>query len=173
MKEEFKARMLRIHFTEADRWEGKPLHEAIVQKCMDIGIAGAIVFRGIEGFGASARIYHARSLAISKNAPIMVSVIDREEEEAKTVRVDIAERHAQVSRLRIGVEFLSVTDQVVAFARGDFVADVPTHTACHKLKDPSRLLRIAPRFLSLCKPRSTDRQSTGKASVRTASQDSR
>jgi uncharacterized protein len=83
MKEEFKARMLRIHFSEADQWEGRPLHEAIVQKCMDLGIAGAIVFRGIEGFGASARIYHARTLAISKNAPIMVSVIDREEEVEK------------------------------------------------------------------------------------------
>ena len=83
MREEFKARMLRIHFTEADKWEGKPLYEAIVAKCMDLGIAGAIVFRGIEGFGASARIYHARSLSISKNAPIMVSVIDKEEQIAK------------------------------------------------------------------------------------------
>lgn len=79
MKEQFKARMLRIHFTEADRWQGKPLHEALVSTCMDLGIAGAIVFRGIEGFGASARIYHARSLSISKNAPIMVSVIDTED----------------------------------------------------------------------------------------------
>jgi hypothetical protein len=79
MKEQFKARMLRIHFTEADKWHGKPLHEAIVATCMDLGIAGAIVFRGIEGFGASARIYHARSLSISKNAPIMVSVIDTDE----------------------------------------------------------------------------------------------
>ena len=41
------------------------------------GLRGAIVYRGLEGFGASARIYHARSLSISKNAPIMVSVIDR------------------------------------------------------------------------------------------------
>lgn len=85
MKEEFKARMLRIHFTESDKWQGKPLHEAIVQTCMDLGIAGAIVFRGIEGFGASARIYHARSLSISKNAPIMVSVIDTEEHIQKLI----------------------------------------------------------------------------------------
>ena len=71
--------MLRIHFTEADRWQGEPLYKAIVAKCMDLGLAGAIVYRGVEGFGASARIYHARSLSISKNAPIMVSVIDTEE----------------------------------------------------------------------------------------------
>ena len=79
MKEQFQARMLRIHFTEAHRWQGEPLYKAIVAKCMDLGLAGAIVYRGVEGFGASARIYHARSLSISKNAPIMVSVIDTEE----------------------------------------------------------------------------------------------
>jgi len=66
MKEEFQERMLRIHFT------GKPLHEAIVTKCQELGLVGATVYRGVEGFGASARIYHARSLSVSKDAPIMV-----------------------------------------------------------------------------------------------------
>jgi PII-like signaling protein len=80
MKEQFRARMLRIHFTEADKWHGEPLYKAIVAKCMELNLAGAIVYRGLEGFGASARIYHVRSLSISKNAPIMVSVIDREEQ---------------------------------------------------------------------------------------------
>jgi PII-like signaling protein len=80
MKEHFKGRMLRIHFTEADKWEGEPLYKAIVAKCMELGLGGATVYRGLEGFGASARIYHARSLSISKNAPIMVTVIDREDQ---------------------------------------------------------------------------------------------
>jgi PII-like signaling protein len=80
MKEQFEARMLRIHFTEADKWQGEPLYKAIVAKCKDLGLAGAIVYRGLEGFGASARIYHARSLSVSKNAPIMVSVIDTEQQ---------------------------------------------------------------------------------------------
>lgn len=85
MKQQFKAQMLRIYFTEADRWHGKPLYEAIVSTCMELEIAGAIVFRGIEGFGASARIHHARSLSISKNAPIMVSVVDTEEQIKKLI----------------------------------------------------------------------------------------
>jgi len=85
MKEQFQARMLRIHFTEADKWQGEPLYKAIVAKCKDLGIAGAIVYRGLEGFGASARIYHARSLSVSKNAPIMVSVIDTEEQIQKLI----------------------------------------------------------------------------------------
>jgi uncharacterized protein len=80
MKEQFQARMLRIHFTEADKWEGETLYKSIVSKCMELGIGGATVFRGVEGFGASARIYHARSLSISRNAPVMVTVIDTEEQ---------------------------------------------------------------------------------------------
>jgi PII-like signaling protein len=85
MKEEFQARMLRIHFTEGDKWQGKPLHEAIVAKCQELGLAGAIVYRGLEGFGASARIYHARSLSFSKDVPIMVSVIDTEDQIQKLI----------------------------------------------------------------------------------------
>lgn len=78
MKERFQAKMLRIHFTEADKREGKPLYEAIVAKCRELGLAGATVYRGLEGFGASARIHHSRSLSISRNAPVMVTVIDTE-----------------------------------------------------------------------------------------------
>jgi PII-like signaling protein len=49
MKEHFHGRMLRIHFGEGDKWQGKPLHEAILAKCIDLGMGGAIVYRGIEG----------------------------------------------------------------------------------------------------------------------------
>jgi PII-like signaling protein len=80
MKEQFEARMLRIHFGEGDKWQGKPLHEAIVAKCQELGMAGAIVYRGIEGYGTSTRIHHASHWKFSKDAPIMVSIIDREDQ---------------------------------------------------------------------------------------------
>ena len=51
MREQFEAMMLRIHFGENDEWHGKPLHEAIIETCKQIGIAGATVYRGIEGYG--------------------------------------------------------------------------------------------------------------------------
>jgi uncharacterized protein len=85
MKEEFQARMLHIYLTEGDKWQGTPLHEVIVATCQELGLAGAIVYRGLEGFGASARIYHARSLSFSKEAPIMVSVIDTEDQIQKLI----------------------------------------------------------------------------------------
>ncbi len=46
MKLEGKAKMLRIHFGEDDKWHGKPLYEGIVAKCRELDIAGATVFRG-------------------------------------------------------------------------------------------------------------------------------
>ena len=83
MKKQFQAKMLRIHFGESDKREGKPLYEAIVDKCKEIGMAGAIVYRGIEGYGASTRIRHASHSTFSKDAPIMLSIIDTEEQIAK------------------------------------------------------------------------------------------
>ena len=78
MKEQFHARMLRIHFGENDKWQNKPLYEAIVTKCKELGMAGAIVYKGIEGYGSSTRIRHAR--ALSRDAPIMLSIIDKDEQ---------------------------------------------------------------------------------------------
>ena len=78
MKLEGKAKMLRIRFGEDDRWQDKPLYEAIVIKCRELDIAGASVFRGIEGYGASTLIHKAHLLS-SSDRPIMVSVIDTEE----------------------------------------------------------------------------------------------
>jgi PII-like signaling protein len=75
-KKEFEAKMVRIHLSESDKWHDKPVHEAILAKCLELGIASVTVYRGLEGFGTSARVHHARSWPFSKDAPIIVSVID-------------------------------------------------------------------------------------------------
>lgn len=79
MKEQFQGKMLRIYLTEAHKWQGRSLYEAIVARCREMGIAGATVYRGIEGFGASVRIHRSRTFSISQDAPVMVSIIDKEE----------------------------------------------------------------------------------------------
>ncbi len=43
------AKLMRLHFSEGDRYKGKPLYEAIVAKCIELKMAGATVFRGLEG----------------------------------------------------------------------------------------------------------------------------
>lgn len=79
MKLTGRAKMLRIHFGEDDKWNDKPLYRAIVEKCRELDIAGATVFRGIAGYGASTLIHRSHLMAFSSDAPIMVSVIDSED----------------------------------------------------------------------------------------------
>src|ERR1019366_2654378 len=66
-----KAKLLRLHFGESDRYNGKPLYEAIVNRCLELKIAGATVFRGLEGFGETAEIH--RHHLIRKDQPIVVT----------------------------------------------------------------------------------------------------
>lgn len=85
MKEHFQGNMLRIHFSGSDKWQGKPLHEAIVAKCKELGMSGATVYRGIEGYGTSTRIRHTTHWMFSRDAPIMLTVIDTEEQIQKVI----------------------------------------------------------------------------------------
>jgi PII-like signaling protein len=78
MKLSGRAKMIRIHFGEDDRWHGKPLHEALVEEARRHDLAGATAYRGIEGYGASTRI-HRKHLFTSSDLPIMVAIIDTEE----------------------------------------------------------------------------------------------
>lgn len=73
------AKMLRIYIGEDDRWEGVPLHEAIVKKLRELDMAGATVLRGIMGYGARQRIHKSRLLALSTDLPIMITVIEKPE----------------------------------------------------------------------------------------------
>jgi uncharacterized protein len=72
-----KAKLLRLHFSENDHYNGKPLYEAIVAKCKDLKIAGATVFRGLEGYGESAEIH--RHHIVRSDQPIIVTIVDTEE----------------------------------------------------------------------------------------------
>jgi uncharacterized protein len=79
MKLEGKAKMLRIHFGEDDKWHGKSLYQAIVERCRQLDIAGATVYRGIEGYGASTIIRKPHLFQLSSDSPILVQIIDTEQ----------------------------------------------------------------------------------------------
>ena len=85
MKLEGKAKMLRIHFGEDDKWHGKPLYRAVVEKCRELDIAGATVYRGIEGYGASTLVHRPHLIKFSSDAPIMVSIVDTDEKIKKLI----------------------------------------------------------------------------------------
>jgi len=79
VKIEGPGRLLRVFVGESDRWEGRPLHEVIVLRARERGLAGATVLRGLAGFGAHSRIHTASVLRLSEDLPIVVEIADTPE----------------------------------------------------------------------------------------------
>ena len=68
-----------VFIGENDTWHHKPLYSEIVHRAHAAGLAGASVFRGIEGFGASSLIHTSRLLSMSEDLPVAIVVVDTEE----------------------------------------------------------------------------------------------
>jgi hypothetical protein len=68
--------LLRVFIGETDKYKGKPLYEAIVMKARELNLAGATVFRGIMGYGATTRIHSIKLLRLSEDLPVMIEVVD-------------------------------------------------------------------------------------------------
>lgn len=73
------ATLLRIFIGESDRWNHKPLYEAIVLKARELHLAGATVLRGPMGFGKSSRLHTAKILRLSMDLPLVIEIVDSEE----------------------------------------------------------------------------------------------
>ena len=71
--------LMRIHIGERDKFQGKPLYQAIVELLRSRHYAGATVFRGIMGFGAHARLHTDKILDLSLDLPIVVECVESEE----------------------------------------------------------------------------------------------
>ena len=77
MRQEQPGRLLRIHVSGNDRFQGKPLYEAIVARCREMKIAGATVYRGLEGYGETAEMH--KSHLTRHEQPIVISIVDTAE----------------------------------------------------------------------------------------------
>jgi hypothetical protein len=73
------AMLLRIFLGESDRWEHKPLYEAIVLKARELQMAGATVLRGPMGFGKTSHLHTAKILRLSMDLPLIIEIVDSEE----------------------------------------------------------------------------------------------
>jgi len=71
--------LLRVFIGESDRWEHKPLYEAIVLKAREAHLAGATVLRGPMGFGKSSLLHTAKILRLSMDLPLVIEIVDSEE----------------------------------------------------------------------------------------------
>jgi PII-like signaling protein len=72
---EKEAMLLRIYARESERWQGKPLHLAIVEEARNRGLAGATVYRGIEGFG----LRGGEAGGQPAEPPLVIEIVDWED----------------------------------------------------------------------------------------------
>lgn len=72
--------LMRIHIGESDKWEGKPLYQALIELLRREGFYGVTVLRGVGGYGSSSRGPHAyhteKILRLSQDLPIVVEVVE-------------------------------------------------------------------------------------------------
>lgn len=74
-----RAKLLRVFLGEADKWHGEPLYDAIVKKLRMLDVAGATVYRGILGYGAKGHEHKKSFFHVSRDMPIMLTVVDSAE----------------------------------------------------------------------------------------------
>jgi PII-like signaling protein len=71
--------LMRIFIGESDRFDGKPLYEALVEMLRRRGLAGATVVRAIAGFGSSSTVHTESIVRLSLDLPIIVEVVETED----------------------------------------------------------------------------------------------
>lgn len=77
-RHEGEATLLRLFLGESDQVRGRPLFELLVQKARHLGLAGATVLRGVEGFGGSGKVHSARLLRLAEELPLVLEIVDDE-----------------------------------------------------------------------------------------------
>jgi len=87
MKTEGPGKLLRVFVGESDRWGHQPLYTAIVEAARKAGLAGATVFKGIEGFGGHSVVHAARIFDLSSDLPVLIEIVDNDERVRAFIRV--------------------------------------------------------------------------------------
>lgn len=77
---------LKIYIGENDRWKGRPLYKAIVERLREMGVAGATVYRGIYGFGKKSHIHAGDIMRLSTDLPVVIDVVDKGYKVEKAIR---------------------------------------------------------------------------------------
>lgn len=71
--------LMRIFIGENDKFEGRPLYDALLHLFREKGVAGATVLRAIAGFGSTSRVKTERVLRLSVDLPIVIEVVETED----------------------------------------------------------------------------------------------
>ncbi|GJQ20816.1 MAG: hypothetical protein HBSIN02_11710 [Bacteroidia bacterium] len=122
MKLSGNGKLLRIFLGELDKLNHKPLYEAIVLKVREMGLAGATVLRGIQGFGADSRVVHtAKILRLSEDLPIVIEIVESEE----NIRNLIPVIDAMIASARCGAMMTIEKAEIIRYTPGEFMKKPP------------------------------------------------
>jgi PII-like signaling protein len=81
--------LMRIHIGESDKWQGKPLYQAIIEMLRLEKFAGVTVLRGVGGYGSSSHYHTDKVLRLSQDLPVLIEVVEYTERiEAILPRLD-------------------------------------------------------------------------------------
>jgi uncharacterized protein len=96
--------LIRVFIGESDKFENKPLYEAIMRKVRELGLAGATVLRGSEGFGAHSVVHKTGLLDMSSDLPIVIEIVDEEEK----IKVLLPHLEQMVKEGMITMEYVAI-----------------------------------------------------------------
>ncbi len=68
--------LMRIHIGESDKWQGRPLYEAIVKLFRRENFSGVTVLRGVGGYGSASRYHTEKILRLSQDLPIVIELVE-------------------------------------------------------------------------------------------------
>jgi uncharacterized protein len=114
MKITGEGKLLRIFIGESDTHHGHALYDLIVRKARELGLAGATVWRGIEGYGAASRIHTAKILRLSEDLPIVIEIVDSEEK----IRAALPELDALIESAGCGGLVTLERAEVIRYSHG-------------------------------------------------------
>jgi PII-like signaling protein len=97
-------KLLRIFIGESDRHGNQPLFTAIVERARKMGLSGATVFKGVEGFGGHSVVHAARIIDLSADLPVLIEIVDSEEK----IRAFLPELDAMVREGLVTLETVEV-----------------------------------------------------------------
>jgi PII-like signaling protein len=104
MRMDGQATRLTIFVGESHQYHHRPLYTEIVHRAHQTKLAGAAVFRGIEGYGSAGTIHTARLLSLADDLPVMIVILDTE----PRVRAFVDELAGLVSRATCVIEPVEV-----------------------------------------------------------------
>ncbi len=103
--------LMRIFIGQSDRWERKPLYSSLLELFRAKGLAGATVFHGVAGFGATSVMHEVHLLRLSQDAPLVIEVVDTQEHIDSVL--------SQVDRMMSGGLITMEKVRVIYYDRGD------------------------------------------------------